>query len=273
MRLNNPSQLSNSEHISRLLHRGGLFLSGLLGGLLHGFLDILAVSFLFGLDGKGFVFLGLVDLEDIGLLDGASVAAGGVVRHHDRDADTDNTLLEADAADGRVDVVSGSLTGFNHVTVLKLHGLGTLASQLTRNNELATLSAVLHDVSKNAVACATHGEATEQLKAKGLALGDGAESAVLDAGGVQLNVVLGEVEPLLHKRGELSDASALVSEDVLCAGGADDDFRADGGHADLDTRVSILSELAGEELVELAVEDTVLDELALLSNGGHVFCS
>lgn len=51
-------------------------------------------------------------------------------------------------------------------------------------------------------------------------------------------------------------------------GGADDDVGDGGGHADLDTRVSLLSQLALEELVQLGVEDTVGDELSALGKVG-----
>ena len=42
------------------------------------------------------------------------------------------------------------------------------------------------------------------------------------------------------------------------------------GDPDIATRVTLLGQLAGEEIVELCAEDTVGDELALLANlGGH----
>ena len=44
-------------------------------------------------------------------------------------------------------------------------------------------------------------------------------------------------------------------------GGTDDDFGLIGGGADLNSRVSILSELDGEEVVQLGVEDTVGNKL------------
>lgn len=47
-------------------------------------------------------------------------------------------------------------------------------------------------------------------------------------------------------------------------GGSDDDVGNGGGDADLDAGVTLLSELALEELVELGVEDTVSDELSPL---------
>ena len=54
--------------------------------------------------------------------------------------------------------------------------------------------------------------------------------------------------PLLDEEGELTDGTALLSEDVLWAGGADHDLRAGWGRTDLNTSVASLSQLAGEEL-------------------------
>lgn len=51
-------------------------------------------------------------------------------------------------------------------------------------------------------------------------------------------------------------------------GGTDDDVGDGRGHADLNTGVSLLSELALEELVQLSVEDTVGDELPALGEVG-----
>jgi len=52
----------------------------------------------------------------------------------------------------------------------------------------------------------------------------------------------------------------------------DDDFGTDRGDADLDTGISILTELTSEEFVQFSVEDAVTDELPLLGDvlgGGH----
>jgi hypothetical protein len=105
------------------------------------------------------------------------------------------------------------------------------------------------------------GEASEELVAERLGLGDGAEAAVDDLLGVELHAVLGEVEPLLYDGGELPDSAALLAEHVLGARGADDDLRAHRGHADLDAGVSVLGELPGQHLVQLGIEDTIADEL------------
>ena len=55
--------------------------------------------------------------------------------------------------------------------------------------------------------------------------------------------------------------SFLPTEHVLGASGPDDDLSPQGGHADLNARVSILRQLPGEELVQLCVEHTICHEL------------
>ena len=59
---------------------------------------------------------------------------------------------------------------------------------------------------------------------------------------------LREAEALLDHGGELTNASTLLAKHVLCASGPDDDLGADGGRADLDAGVTLLSELAVQEL-------------------------
>lgn len=165
---------------------------------------------------------------------------------------------------GAVDELLGGLTGVNHEAVGELHGLGTGGTELARDDDLATLGARLHDEAQDTVAGTTDGQAVEELVAEGLALGDGGQTAVLDLGGVEGDAVLGELESLLDEGGELADAATLLAEDLLSVGGADDDVGNSGGNADFDTRVSLLGQLALEELVQLGVEDTVGDELSPL---------
>lgn len=107
-------------------------------------------------------------------------------------------------------------------TYSELHGLGTSSPQLSGNNNLAALGAGLHDESENTVAGSADGETVQELVAEGLALGDGRETAVLDLGRVQRNRVLGELEPLLDEGGELADAAALLAQNLLGVGSADD---------------------------------------------------
>lgn len=170
-------------------------------------------------------------------------------------------------AGGAVDEVLCGLARVDHEAVGELHGLGTGGAELAGDDNLAALGAGLHDEAQDTIAGTADGQAVEQLVAQGLALGDGGQTAVLDLGGVEGDGVLGELEALLDQRGELADAAALLAEDLLGVGGADDDVGDGGSDADLDAGVALLSELALEELVELGVEDTVGDELSPLGAG------
>lgn len=167
-------------------------------------------------------------------------------------------------AGGAVDEVAGGLTGVDHEAVGELHGLGTGGTQLTGNDDLATLGAALHDEAEDTIAGTTDGETVEELVAQGLALSDGGQTAVLDLGGVEGHRVLGELEALLDEGGELANAAALLAENLLGVGSADDDVGDGGSDAHFDAGVALLGKLALEELVQLGVEDTVSDELSAL---------
>jgi hypothetical protein len=55
-------------------------------------------------------------------------------------------------ADGVVHVVLARLTGVDHEAIDELHGLGTLSTELTGHDNLATLGARLHDEAEDTVA-------------------------------------------------------------------------------------------------------------------------
>jgi len=102
----------------------------------------------------GHVFVLLRSVNDDGVRNrrGGAVAALRIVVKHDLDSHTDGTLAEQSVTSARDDVVTNRVTGRNHVTILELHRLRTLAAKLTRDDDLRTLGAGLHDVAKNAVA-------------------------------------------------------------------------------------------------------------------------
>lgn len=95
-------------------------------------------------------------------------------------------------------------------------------------------------------------------------MGDGGETTILDLCGVEGNAVLGELESLLDEGGEFADTASLLSENFLGVGCADDDVGDGWGNTDFDTRVSLLSQLTLEELVQFGVENTIGDELSAL---------
>lgn len=95
-------------------------------------------------------------------------------------------------------------------------------------------------------------------------MSDGGETTVLDLGGVEGNAVLWELEALLDEGGKFANAASLLSENFLSVGCADDDVGDGWGDTDFDTGVSLLSQLALEELVQFGVENTIGDELSAL---------
>jgi hypothetical protein len=107
-------------------------------------------------------------------------------------------------------------------TYSELHGLGTGSTELSGNDNLATLGTALHDETENTVAGPTDGQTVEELVAEGLALSDGGQTAVLDLGGIEGDGVLGELEALLDEGCELADAATLLTENLLGVGGTDD---------------------------------------------------
>lgn len=85
--------------------------------------------------------------------------------------------------------------------------------------------------------------------------------AVLNLFGVKLQRIFGKFESLLDERGQLADSAAFVAKNLLSVGGTDDDLGPGMGDAYFAARVSLLGQLAGEELIELGGEDTVGDKL------------
>jgi hypothetical protein len=152
----------------------------------------------------------------------------------------------------------------DHETIGELHALGTSSTKLPGNDNFTTLSTALHDESKDTIASSANSKTVKQLVPEGFALCDGGETSVLHLGGVQGNGVLWKLESLLDEGGELADSSPLLAENFLGMGCADDDVGDGGCDSDFDTRVSLLSQFALEELVQFCVENTIGDELSPL---------
>lgn len=261
MRLLSILLLSRSRSLLTLSRSSVSLLLGLAGSLGLGGLGTVILAD--GVDNGG-LLLGLDDGDGVGerfLGTGLALRVGAA---HDLDLDSENTLAEKDVTGGGVDEVTSGLTAVNHEAVGELHGLGTGSTELARDNNLATLGTRLHDEAEDTIASTTDGETVEKLVAEGLALSDSGETAVLDLGGVEGDAVLGELEALLDERGELTDAAALLAENLLGVCRADDDVGNGRGDADLNAGVTLLSKLALEELVQLGVEYTVSDELSPL---------
>lgn len=159
----------------------------------------------------------------------------GIGTAHDLDLDTENTLSEENVTSGRVNEVLGGLTGVDHESIGELHGLRTGSTELSRHNNLATLSTGLHDEAEDTIAGSSDGKTVKELVSEGLALSDGGETTVLDLGGVEGDGVLGELEALLDEGGKLADTASLLAQNFLGVCGADDDIGNGGGDADFDS--------------------------------------
>ena len=218
---------------------------------------------------NGGIFLGFKDGDNIGERDLGARLASGVVWKHNAHVATNHTGTHFEGAGGLVDVDLVGVTTLDHVAVVELGSLRTGTTKLTGNDYFSTLSTRLHDEAKHTVGGTTAGEAAEKLVAKGLALGLGVEATVGNALSVKLNGTFGEVESHLHDGGELTDALALLSKNVLGVGGTDDDFSAHGGYTHFNAGVTFLADFTGEELVELGVEDAIGDEFADLGDRRH----
>ena len=68
------------------------------------------------------------------------------------DLNSEDTLAEENVTDSIVDEVTGGLTGVDHEAVGELHGLGTGSTNLSGNDNLATLGTRLHDETENTIA-------------------------------------------------------------------------------------------------------------------------
>ncbi len=158
------------------------------------------------------------------------------------------------------------MSRLDHVSISEFHGLGTLSPQFAGDDDFASLRAGFHDEAHDAVARTTDGKAGEELELERLGLRLGAQSAILDALGVQFHGAVGEFKSLLDDARQFADALAFLAQNVLGFGGANDHLGPVGGGADLDAGVAVLGEFAGEEFIEFGVEDTVGNELAF---GGH----
>merc|ERR1711897_87253 len=155
---------------------------------------------------------------------------------------------------GDVEVVLDWSTRRDHVSVTELHGLGSLGSELTRDDNLATLGPVLHHEAQDTIARSSDGKASEEFVSEGLALSHGAKTTVGDALGIQLDGSFGKVETLLDNRSQLTDTSTLLTQNLLGSGCLDNDFGSEWGDSDVNTGITVLGELSGEQLVKLGVE-------------------
>mmetsp|Transcript_33625 Transcript_33625/g.46017 ORF Transcript_33625/g.46017 Transcript_33625/m.46017 type:complete len:202 (+) Transcript_33625:215-820(+) len=183
---------------------------------------------------------------------------------HDGNLNTKNTLTQKNMSDSLVNIVSGGVSSFDHVSINKLHALSTLSTDLSADDDFTTLGAAVHDESQNTITGTTDCQSHQKLVAERLSLCHSAEGTVLNTLSEKLNGSLRETKAFLDNTGQFTNADGFVTQDILCTSGSDHDFSPGGGHTNLDTGVVILSELTSQEFVQLGIKDTVSNELSFL---------
>jgi len=81
--------------------------------------------------------------------------------------------------------------------------------------------------------------------------------------------VLREIKPLLNHNGQFPDLLALLTKNILCSGGQDNDFCPGWCNSDINPRVAIFSQLLSEKLVQFSFKDAIGNKLPLLGNLHH----
>jgi hypothetical protein len=69
----------------------------------------------------------------------------------------------------------------------------------------------------------TDSQTVEELVLDRLTLSNGTETTVLNTFGIKLNSVLGELETLLNKSGQLTNTTTLLTKNILGVSGTNDD--------------------------------------------------
>ena len=93
------------------------------------------------------------------------------------DLDPQDALSEEDMSARHVNVLIDGISGVDHQAVNKLHGLGSLSSQLAADHDLAALGSALHDEPEDSIAGPPDSQTSDQLVTEGLSLSNGAKSA------------------------------------------------------------------------------------------------
>ena len=90
--------------------------------------------------------------------------------------DSKDSLSEKNVSASHVNILIDWVSRVDHQTINKLHGLGSLTSQLATDHHLATLGSGLHDEPQHTIAGSPDSQASDQLVPERLSLSNGAET-------------------------------------------------------------------------------------------------
>ena len=185
----------------------------------------------------GFVVVGLgfSDFDDIGKVSLDTSSTSGVLGKHDLYLNTHNTLLESNVSNGNIQEVELGLTGTDHISLLELHGLSSLLSELTGDDDLTTSSTFLYDVSNDRDGIHSDGDTLEELELNNFSLSRSAHTLLEDTGDLKVDGILGISESLLDEGSKFSDLKTILTEDFLDLSSLDSDFSLNGGNSDFNT--------------------------------------
>lgn len=162
------------------------------------------------------------------------------------------------------------LTGGDLVTSAVLLGLGALATDLTGNVDFATGgTATAHNSADNVVGGVTDGDTVQKLVLEGLNVGGSGEALGVGErldGELDAVVLVVEAVALFDEGLEFLDLLEGFVEEFLVAGSEHADLSLHVGGTDLNATVAFHGEGLHEELVELSLENTIGNELALGRN-------
>mmetsp|Transcript_14500 Transcript_14500/g.26274 ORF Transcript_14500/g.26274 Transcript_14500/m.26274 type:complete len:202 (+) Transcript_14500:156-761(+) len=181
---------------------------------------------------------------------------------HDTHFNTNNTLSHENMTNRGIGIHLSSMTRLDHVSVMKLHCLGTLSTKFTSHNYFTSLGRRFHDKTDHTITGTTDGKSTEQLEFERFRLRLSTETTVLHALGIEFHSAVGKVKSLLHDARQFSNALSLFAQDILSASGANDNFGTMRCGADFDASVAIFGQFASQEFIEFGIKDSVGNKLA-----------
>jgi hypothetical protein len=189
-----------------------------------------------------FILLRISDFDNIGEWVSNTEFTGRIIGQHDSDLDTHNTLLETDVSDGNIHIVKSGLTRVNHISGLIFHGLSSLLSELTRDNDFTTSGTFLEDVSHDGSGSHSNWNTLQELEFHEFSLSSSAHTLLSDAGDLKFNGISFISESLLDQRGEFSDSETILTKNLGDLGGLNSDFSLDWGNSDFDTSITLEGE-------------------------------
>jgi hypothetical protein len=162
------------------------------------------------------------------------------------------------------------LTSTDHEPFFELHGLGSLLSEFTGDNNLATKGSVSHNSLDDGQSSQSYWYLLKEFVFQGFNLSRGTKTLLKDWFKDDLDGVCGVAESFLEERGEFVEFLSVFSGCGLGFCDIDDDFGLGWSDFNLNTGITSRLKRSLKELMEFSIENTVCDEFSFLA---HSFSS